>query len=69
MPTSNWLQSNHHRLQAILLDISGVLFNSNASGGRAIDGSVTALTRYSFQLIVIPGIQYKTTNGRPKVLI
>ncbi|EDV20029.1 Phospholysine phosphohistidine inorganic pyrophosphate phosphatase [Trichoplax sp. H2] len=45
MASSSWLQRGNNRLQGLLLDISGVLYNSGVSGGQAIDGSVEALAR------------------------
>lgn len=44
MSVKDWFASNQN-IDGILLDISGVLYNSDASGGKAIPGSVEAVKR------------------------
>ena len=39
----SWLQS---KIQGVLLDISGVLYNSGQCGGELIPGSVEAVERW-----------------------
>lgn len=40
---SNWLKDP---IEGVLLDITGVLFESGPDGGVAIEGSVEAVKRY-----------------------
>ncbi|PIK41150.1 putative phospholysine phosphohistidine inorganic pyrophosphate phosphatase [Apostichopus japonicus] len=44
MSVTDWFSLNKN-IEGVLLDISGVLYNSDASGGKAIAGSVEAVKR------------------------
>lgn len=46
MSVQDWF-TNNTDIEGVLLDISGVLYNSDSSGGKAIPGSVQSVKRYS----------------------